>query len=59
MLSASNAANADQSQNSGVADGSAPPLFEALQRQLGLKLESTRAPVDILVVDHIEEPSAD
>jgi uncharacterized protein (TIGR03435 family) len=24
---------------------------------LGLKLESTKAPVDVLVIDHIEKPS--
>ena len=34
-----------------------PSLFTALQQQLGLRLESTRAPVDILVVDHVEPPS--
>jgi uncharacterized protein (TIGR03435 family) len=35
----------------------APPLPEALQQQLGLKLESTKGPVEFLVVDHIERPS--
>jgi uncharacterized protein (TIGR03435 family) len=34
-----------------------PPLFTAIQEQLGLKLESTKGPVDLLVVDHIERPS--
>jgi uncharacterized protein (TIGR03435 family) len=33
-------------------------LFGALQTQLGLKLESTRGPIEILIVDHIERPSA-
>ena len=33
-------------------------LFGALQNQLGLKLESTRGPIEILIVDHIERPSA-
>jgi uncharacterized protein (TIGR03435 family) len=32
-------------------------LFTALQEQLGLKLESTRAPVDVLVIDSIERPA--
>jgi uncharacterized protein (TIGR03435 family) len=34
-----------------------PDLFTAMQQQLGLKLESTKAPVDILVIDHVEKPS--
>ena len=35
----------------------APDLFTAVQEQLGLKLEPARAPVDILVIDHVERPS--
>jgi len=36
----------------------APPnLFDAMQEQLGLKIESTKAPVDVLVIDHVEKPS--
>jgi len=38
-------------------DDSLPDLFSAFQQQLGLKLESTRGPVDIVVVDSIERPS--
>jgi uncharacterized protein (TIGR03435 family) len=39
-------------------NASAPPdLFTAMQEQLGLKLESTKAPVDVLVIDHVEKPS--
>jgi uncharacterized protein (TIGR03435 family) len=38
-------------------DSSGPSLFTALQRQLGLRLESTRGPVDTVVIDHIERPS--
>jgi uncharacterized protein (TIGR03435 family) len=36
----------------------APPnLYTAIQEQLGLKLEATKAPADVLVVDHVEKPS--
>ena len=35
-----------------------PSILEALQEQLGLRLESTKGPVEIIVVDHIERPSA-
>jgi uncharacterized protein (TIGR03435 family) len=35
-----------------------PSLFTALQEQLGLKLESAKAPVTFLAIDHAEKPSA-
>jgi uncharacterized protein (TIGR03435 family) len=35
----------------------APPLFTAIQDQLGLRFERTKGPVDILVIDHVEPPS--
>ena len=38
-------------------DASGPSLFTAIEEQLGLKLESTKGPVEILVIDHIERPS--
>jgi len=34
-----------------------PSIFTAVQEQLGLKLESTKAPLDVIVIDHIEKPS--
>jgi bla regulator protein BlaR1 len=38
-------------------DSGGPSLFTAIQEQLGLRLESTKGPVDVLVIDHVEEPS--
>jgi len=39
-------------------DPSGPTFLEALQDQLGLRLKSTTGPVHLLVVNHIEQPSA-
>jgi uncharacterized protein (TIGR03435 family) len=39
-------------------DPAGPSLFAALQDQLGLRLESAKGPVEVLVVDHVEKPSA-
>jgi uncharacterized protein (TIGR03435 family) len=34
-----------------------PTVFEAVQRQLGLKLEAGKGPVAVVVIDHVEKPS--
>jgi uncharacterized protein (TIGR03435 family) len=34
-----------------------PPLFTAIQKQLGLKLEAQKADVPVLVIDHVDHPS--
>jgi len=34
-----------------------PTVFTAVQEQLGLRLEATRAPVEVLVIDRIEAPT--
>jgi uncharacterized protein (TIGR03435 family) len=43
--------------SAGANDAGGTSIFTALQDQLGLRLESTKGPVDTIVVDHIEEPS--
>ena len=34
-----------------------PSIFSALQEQLGLRLEATKGPVDVLIIDHVDQPS--
>ncbi len=34
-----------------------PTIQEAMKEQLGLKLDATKGPITVLVVDHVEEPS--
>lgn len=43
-----------------AADGAenAPSFFEAIQEQLGLKLEAKKTQVDVIAIDHVEKPSA-
>ena len=44
--------NVDESMSS-----EGPTVFEAVQRQLGLKLEARKGPVEVVVIDHVEKPS--
>lgn len=40
-----------------IVDPTAPLLFTAIQEQLGLRLESGKGPVEVLVIDQAEKPS--
>ena len=43
--------------NSILLTGDAADLFTAIQQHLGLKLESAKVPVEVLVIDRVEKPS--
>lgn len=43
--------------SSDTADSDAPPLFTALPDQLGLRLKSAKAPVEIILIDHVDPPT--
>jgi uncharacterized protein (TIGR03435 family) len=38
-------------------NNSAPPLFTAIQEQLGLKLEPSKEQISVLVIDHVDLPT--
>jgi uncharacterized protein (TIGR03435 family) len=47
----------DAPASAGTAADAGPSIFTAIQEQLGLKLESQRGPVPILVIDHLDLPT--
>ncbi len=40
-------------------DRNGPSLFTPVEEQLGLRLDTARAAVDVLVIDHVEKPTPD
>lgn len=41
-----------------LADAEVPSIFTALQQQLGLRLDAQKAPVEVVVIDSVQKPSA-
>jgi uncharacterized protein (TIGR03435 family) len=52
-------ANLSAEANAFAADPNAPSFFTALREQLGLRLESTKAPFEVTVIDSAEHPADD
>ena len=52
-----NGATTSSNDSAGTQADALPSIFSAVQEQLGLKLESTKAPASVLVIDHLERPS--
>ena len=40
-----------------AAESDGPSIFTAVQEQLGLKLDSAKGPVEVLIIDRVEKPS--
>ncbi len=57
LFSAQDAGNVDIANLPPPTEQTGPSLVQALEKQLGLKLEPTKGPVDILAIDHIEKPT--
>ncbi len=51
--------NANALTPTGEPANTAPSVFAAIQEQLGLRLEPTTAPIDVIVIDRVDRPAAD
>ncbi len=47
----------DANKEAAMPESAPPPVFTAVQEQLGLRLQSGKGPVQTLVIDHVEKPS--
>jgi len=56
-LEFSPAASRPQATTDTASDPSGPSIFTAIQQELGLKLESSKGPVEVLVIDSVQRPS--
>ena len=50
--------DADAGSAASASESSGPTIFTALEEQLGLKLESAKGPVPVLVIDSVQKPTA-
>jgi uncharacterized protein (TIGR03435 family) len=47
-----------QVQTNAAPDATAPDIITAIEEQLGLRLEATKAAIEVLLIDHAEKPDA-
>lgn len=47
----------DSAGGAGSPDSAGPSIYTAIQEQLGLKFESQKEPVQVLLIDHVDQPS--
>jgi uncharacterized protein (TIGR03435 family) len=52
------ARSSDSTEPNLSSDANRPSIFTAVQEQLGLRLESAKGPVEVLVIDHLDRPDA-
>jgi bla regulator protein BlaR1 len=57
MASGTDPGEAKRALAASMRNWSSSSIFSDIQKQLGLKLEADKAPVDHLVIDHVEKPS--
>jgi uncharacterized protein (TIGR03435 family) len=56
-MSAGDPAAAKRSMGAAMNDWTTSSIFTDIQKQLGLKLDADKGPVDSLLIDHLEKPT--